>query len=1150
MKIPKQITLIRLFIRFVDFTALLFDTRSKKALDSQDVIQASLRTVARNAIANRVCGAFFLLLAAGLLLFMGGAACVSLIVNHPAALAAFYGLSIVTLFFLFLTTLLIPLFPLLSKERIALLIEHRCPSLNNALISSIQLDGKTPSFKTKGTEPQKQRDEYSAHLIALLVADTEDKLKRLNMRQVVEKGFSRLGAAALVASVVIFTIVCISKPGYFYKNVPTLFSCLSGRKDAGEMLAADVPIIGDIVISYRFPLYSELPQKAVYNTNGDLTAIKGSEARISAVSDRTLTAAGMIVNNATKIPLTIENGRMMKGVFLMLEGGTYTFETTDANGRTCLDAFPHKIEIVQDLFPEISLTFPTKDSVVNEKTTVEIRYAAKDDFGIGDISLVFERGIETKSKTIYTSGKKQVQYSGSYAWSLTELGLQSDDKISYHLEVKDNDTISGPKIGRSKTYYLAVFNSKKKRQELVQLQEELLRETLYLLSDDVTKRLDDAQCASKDYLLMLQDGVQGRIEKIIGLFTDVLVGMQEDTEANYSIYYSLENLKDTFRDATSKRRNTVLQSVQNVRDNTLPVTVLSGLQRALDEEVTVVENTIIFLNELIQKQKLEDVMDTGKKLIQSQNDVAKLLDKMRNDGDANMKEKTLAELKRIEETIRQMMEKLMKMAEGEHLDEFLNEDALKDLEENNVMKDLNAMKDAFNKGDLEAALESAQKLLSSLQGMMDKMKGAAQRHTDVSFSDMLNKTNQVLDKIAELENRERELTENTEKLKKAIQKRASESMTEDLKSFFERQGKRIESIKKDISDTRELLAKNGLLQEYLQVNRDLKGITEERDAIASRLGESFGDEEGMKSFQEESNKIGELSRKNAELNRRINKEPMMRDFLSLSRELPQTEETLSHLDEMLKSWEAKESLTLAKELQPNLSRWNSRMQETLELKKRGEKVPPSGKDTEIPDKVKNASELNRQIVKDLEAMMQSFEEQRVAALNEEEMNAMNKDAEEQQEIQEDTEELAEKTDELSKQNPFMDEKAEKQLDMASKSMGGAKGKLSNKDVQGAVMDERESMYRLAEAKKSMEMARERIAKGMMGSGIPMPTPGAFPGQMGEGQSGASTEKVEIPSEEAYKVPKEFRQDILDALKEGLPEKYKDLNKDYYQRLVD
>ena len=133
----------------------------------------------------------------------------------------------------------------------------------------------------------------------------------------------------------------------------------------------------------------------------------------------------------------------------------------------------------------------------------------------------------------------------------------------------------------------------------------------------------------------------------------------------------------------------------------------------------------------------------------------------------------------------------------------------------------------------------------------------------------------------------------------------------------------------------------------------------------------------------------------------------------------------------------------------------------------------------------------------------------------------------------------------------MDEKASKQLDMASKSMGGANEKLGKQDVQGAIIDERESLYRLAEAKKGMEMAKERIAKGMMGEGgMPMPVAKPFRGRMDEGQFGASTEKVEIPPEEAYKVPKEFRQDILDAMKEGLPEKYKDLNKDYYQRLVD
>jgi len=54
----------------------------------------------------------------------------------------------------------------------------------------------------------------------------------------------------------------------------------------------------------------------------------------------------------------------------------------------------------------------------------------------------------------------------------------------------------------------------------------------------------------------------------------------------------------------------------------------------------------------------------------------------------------------------------------------------------------------------------------------------------------------------------------------------------------------------------------------------------------------------------------------------------------------------------------------------------------------------------------------------------------------------------------------------------------------------------------------------------------------------------------DGDSGFSMEEVKIPTAEAYKVPKEFRQDILDAMKQGLPQKYQELNKDYYRKLVE
>jgi hypothetical protein len=54
----------------------------------------------------------------------------------------------------------------------------------------------------------------------------------------------------------------------------------------------------------------------------------------------------------------------------------------------------------------------------------------------------------------------------------------------------------------------------------------------------------------------------------------------------------------------------------------------------------------------------------------------------------------------------------------------------------------------------------------------------------------------------------------------------------------------------------------------------------------------------------------------------------------------------------------------------------------------------------------------------------------------------------------------------------------------------------------------------------------------------------------DGDRGVSLEEVKIPTAEAHKVPKEFRQDILDSMKQGLPQKYQELNKDYYRKLVE
>ncbi|MFN3532454.1 MAG: hypothetical protein ACK41Q_08080, partial [Candidatus Brocadia sp.] len=89
-----------------------------------------------------------LLFSISLLLLMLGASCIYGFASFPLGLGIFSISSLIILCFTFFKVLLVPLVSLLNKEKVALLIEQRYPSLNNSLISSIQLTAAKPRKKT------------------------------------------------------------------------------------------------------------------------------------------------------------------------------------------------------------------------------------------------------------------------------------------------------------------------------------------------------------------------------------------------------------------------------------------------------------------------------------------------------------------------------------------------------------------------------------------------------------------------------------------------------------------------------------------------------------------------------------------------------------------------------------------------------------------------------------------------------------------------------------------------------------------------------------------------------------------------------------------------------------------------------------------
>jgi archaellum component FlaC len=146
-------------------------------------------------------------------------------------------------------------------------------------------------------------------------------------------------------------------------------------------------------------------------------------------------------------------------------------------------------------------------------------------------------------------------------------------------------------------------------------------------------------------------------------------------------------------------------------------------------------------------------------------------------------------------------------------------------------------------------------------------------------------------------------------------------------------------------------------------------------------------------------------------------------------------------------------------------------------------------------------------------------------------------------------ELAQKLGELAQKAPVFPPQAGEMLQGSQGHMREAQGQLAMRNPQRGHGEQRLAMDELDRFKRGLdEMAKRSQQQGGGGQGFPFPFGEEQGGREGEGTD-ASQEKVEIPGAEAYRVPDEFRKDLLEAMKQGTPEPYQGEVQRYYEELV-
>lgn len=153
----------------------------------------------------------------------------------------------------------------------------------------------------------------------------------------------------------------------------------------------------------------------------------------------------------------------------------------------------------------------------------------------------------------------------------------------------------------------------------------------------------------------------------------------------------------------------------------------------------------------------------------------------------------------------------------------------------------------------------------------------------------------------------------------------------------------------------------------------------------------------------------------------------------------------------------------------------------------------------------------------------------------------------QDEIQGETGDLNKELSELGSSFFVSPELGEK-LGQAEDFMGNASQDLLGSQVSKAISNQEEALKALQDAKQQAQDMLQQMKMSAKGNGSPAPM---MQGQRQSGQSqqGADNRYVEIPQVDESQIGREFKQQILEAMKGGSPEGYIELNKKYYDRII-
>lgn len=909
---------------------------------------------------------------------------------------------------------------------VARLVGRHRPPLASDLLSAVEL--RAASTGGSAASPE---------MMQAFWAGVADATAPIVVKEMIPFGRAVRAVFAAAASLLLLLLAMLVFPSAVGRGMWTLFH--TPTLFEGALVARD-PLVGDVRVTYDFPAYTGLPRQIIEGSTGDLHALRGTHVHIDMRSLRTVRQARLLMGDSGEEgvqPVEVNRGKLSASLDL-LESGAYRVWLQPFLGRPLREERAHRIVVDADQPPDVDIVGPADRLELPTPRPIEVAYHARDDFGLSEVALVYRVDDGPAQRMLLKSAQGARDVRGTTSFEPATAMLTQGARVAYHIEAKDRDEVSGSKVGVSRTLYLIIQRPREDTEEHLVREREVLDGLVTVLADRI------------------ENEDPGKTVEV----AERMTSLREVHEAEGNSLQQLGRLVDEQRRtggvakvASSPLAGTVIRLGKLQREEgeglaaqpgkpdngTATLTLWGRLHAQAPRHIAELENAVLALDDLIGRQRLDDLADIGKDLVAAHKRLQDLLERYQATGDEQLRRQIEREVRELKARIAELAHKIAEVkARNEISPEWMNlPDARKSLEQASRFDSLLA------KGDANALAQALSQLGESLASLRDSLANNADGFDGARYPQESKATAELLRKIGDLEGDQRGLADDSRALAKEVDAELARRLEAQQVNQLAKAKQKLEQIQRKLAGgpPREL-GSNG-------------------ETVAAAVREDL---------------------------RQLRRLLSAKEWNEASKEADRLSDGLAHLQH-------------------------------LSARQIAQARPPSQNLLGFDNQVDDASVLARELAADLARMLPHdgdvmSMEQRTRTRN----------------LGQRQSGLEEKTRGLSRDLGSHDDTLP----------GGSQAKADLEDIADQMRQAGDDLNRGAAhdgAGRTGDIA-DRLAKLRQSLGQ-KPADGAR----------ASREPVRIPEADEYRAPREWRQELMDAMRERAPEKFRDEVRRYYEELV-